>query len=311
MKNSIPLFLLLVACFFPWASARAEEPTHDCLVVVVDGSGSMSYGMEGENDRTTPRIDIAKPAIKAALATVPKDTWIGILVFSDAMRGDGWVIPLGPRDPDMNAKIDSIRVEGGTPLGEYIEKAEWALLQERERQYNNGRYRMLVVTDGAANDAALMEKTAPDVVERGIELTVIPLGTMNADHSLSKMANRFLPVASAAQLETALAAAVNVESGGNSQAISEDFAVVSGLPDDVAAAWIAEITAPKGNWRFGHKPEPPKPAADKTPQTPTSPRGSNDPQPPPGGCSTTGNGSVPLIGALMALVAASRRRRAA
>ncbi|NBX41402.1 MAG: hypothetical protein EBR15_08300, partial [Gammaproteobacteria bacterium] len=151
-------------------------------------------------------------------------------------------------------------------------------------------------------------------VERGIQLTVIPLGKMNEAHKLSRMADRFLPVASASQLESTLATAVSIESSGDGQAISEDFATVAGLPDEVAAAWIREVTAPKGNWRFGHKPEPPKPApapaaASDATTSPTARRDQNDPHSSTGGCSSSGSGPSSLVGALLALTAIARRSR--
>ena len=312
MKKIILLFAaLLVAFFLPLALARAEEKAHDCIVVVLDGSGSM-------NDRMSQgrsRMDVAKTALMSVLARVPSDTQIGIVVFNGVFGGtNDWIVPLGPRDPAMNDKIDAVRPGGSTPLGEYVKRGADALLAERGRQFNEGRYRLIVVTDGQASDSDIMSRTATETVERGIRLDVIGLD-MDGTHDLAAMADSYQPAQNASELDRALAKVVTIESSSNpGQAGGDDFALVSALSDDVAPGLIQAVTAPKGNWPIGEGPPKPKASepdgSDGMPQG--SPTSATAPQPQASpGCSVIGFGSISVLTLLLVLQATLRRRRSA
>ena len=64
----------------------------------------------------------------------------------------------------LNGAIDSITSQGGTPLGEYMKQGADALLDARKKQFGYGTYRLLVVTDGEANDAGLVDGYTPDII---------------------------------------------------------------------------------------------------------------------------------------------------
>lgn len=307
MHRFIPLFALLVALIVPWASARAEEKAHDCLVVVMDGSGSMSESM---SDGGT-RMVVAKAALQKVLAKVPPDTWIGVVVFSNGVRNE-WVVPLGPRQTDMPAKINAVVEGGSTPLGEYIKKGADALVAERERQFNLGQYRLIVVTDGAATDGNLMNRYAPEVVERGIRLDVIGLA-MEDTHALAAMADSYQPAQNADQLDRALAKVMQIESSSNpAQAGGDDFAVVSALPDDAVLGIIKAVAGPKGNWPIGEGAPKPPPVADAA--APAQSATVAQPQAPAGGCdAAAGIGvlSFPLFVLTLGLLSGRRARHIA
>ncbi len=314
MKRIIPLLALFVALILPWAPARAEEKAHDCLVVVLDGSGSMNDEMP--DGRT--RMEVAKPALKTVLGKVPADVWIGIVVFNGQFGGaNDWIVPLGPRDPQMNQKIDAVRPGGSTPLGTYIKMGTDRLLKERETQYNLGRYRLIVVTDGRADaggEASLMERAAPEAVERGVRLDVIGLG-MEDTHALATMADSYQPAQNADELDKALAKVVKIESSSNpGQAGGDDFALVSALPDDVALGLIQAVTAPKGNWPIGEGPPKPKVTEDAQGAGTQAEGSANAPAPQPQAspeCSVIGFGSISALALLAVLPATLRRRRSA
>lgn len=317
MKNIVPrlFFLAVLAFFLPWAPARAEE-THDSIVVVFDGSGSMEEPIDGKYGSGPVKMPLAKGALKRVLGMVPEDTWIGILVFSGQFGGDDWVVPLGPRVPDMNARIDGIKPGGGTPIGSYIKQGADRLLTERERQYGVGSYRLIVVTDGQAtpeNEAALMERYAPMITSRGIRMDVIGLG-MEETHALAAYATSYQPAQNADQLDKALKQVVNVEAfSGNTAVAEEDFALLASLPIDVARVWIEDVTV-KANWPIGEG--PPKPKVVEPENSAAAPQGSptpasEQPQQQSGGCSAIGFGSIPALALLLVLPATLRRRRSA
>jgi len=312
MKNLIRLFAVLIAFLLPRASAYAEDKAHDCLVVVFDGSGSMSDPLEKGGPS---KMELAKPALKKVLAREPKDEWIGIVVFSKNVPEE-WIVPLGPRDPDMNGKIDAISPGGSTPLGTYIKKGADPLLKERDAQFGNGRYRLIVVTDGAADQGSeedMMRKYAPEVVERDIRLDVIGLG-MDDTHALAKLADSYQPASSADDLSRALAKVVNVESSGSAQADAEDLAMIGPLPDELTKAWIDAVTQPKGNWPIGQPP----PRSAVPVDSPVDPPGTAHAPPPTEatvpakqspGCSVLGFGSISASAILLAMSMTRRRSR--
>ena len=132
---------------------QAEVHVTDNVVVVVDASGSMGSPMRGTN---TDRMSVAKDALKQVLGQIPSSTHVGVLVFPNG----NWVYPLGLRnDERLNGAIDSITSQGGTPLGEYMKQGADALLEARKKQFGYGTYRLLVVTDGEANDAVWLMAT--------------------------------------------------------------------------------------------------------------------------------------------------------
>ena len=159
------VFGLLAIGFWFAPLIRAEVQVTDNVIVVVDASGSMGTPMGGAD-----RMSVAREALKQVLGQVPESTHIGVLVFP---RGD-WVYPLGSRvEQRLNNAIDSIRSGGGTPLGSYMKRGADALLKARKKQFGYGTYRLLVVTDGEANDRNLVEGYTPDIISRGITIDVI------------------------------------------------------------------------------------------------------------------------------------------
>jgi hypothetical protein len=233
---------------------RADQPVHDAVVVLFDTSASMSETMEGGHSR----MEVARPALRTVVAKVPPDTWLGILTF------EGWQYELGPRDDArLGSAIDGLRPDGKTPLGKYLKVGADRLLQERDRQHGYGTYRLIVVTDGQATDEADMVTYAAEVPGRRLRMDVIGLA-MAEEHVLSRSAHSYQPAASAEQLDQALRKIV-VESRGDGDTPSEDFGLIAGIPDDVAAAWVDAATAPAPNWPLGSG--PPEPEPDPEPAT--------------------------------------------
>ncbi len=154
------------------ATAPSLAASDDVVVVVLDDSGSMK-GVMGTDRGKMTRINAAKQALRTILGQLPESTQLGIRLLNGASGNQHWLVALGPIDrKSAIAKVDQIRADGGTPLGAAMKTAMDELLQIRKRQAS-GTYRLLVITDGEANDSRLLETYLPDMLSRGILIDVV------------------------------------------------------------------------------------------------------------------------------------------
>ncbi|MFH1999336.1 MAG: VWA domain-containing protein, partial [Planctomycetota bacterium] len=152
------------------------------VVIVLDASGSMQEKMSGTS---VCKMDAAKDALKEVLKQVPEATQIGLLVFCKNLGANEWIYPLGPRvDSKLIRAIDLPQPGGGTPLGEYMKKGADRLLEQRRMQHGYGTYKLLVVTDGEAQDQNAVDLYVPEVMARGITVDVIGVD-MQTTHTLA------------------------------------------------------------------------------------------------------------------------------
>lgn len=260
-------------------SGAAPDRVFDNVVIVLDASGSMSGTMPGGR---VVKMDAAKAALKQVLQQLPVTTQVGLLVFSGSNIESEWVYPLGPRDEArLTRAIDRPRPNGGTPLGAYIKKGADRLLEERARQFGYGTFRLLIVTDGEAQDQELVQSFTPEVMARGITVDVIGVA-MSTRHTLATRAHSYRAANDASSLRRAIAE-VFAEVGGVAQdtAGGDAFELLAPLPDAVAMAAIQAL-AVSGNHPIGERPavkagggEPLIPAAESTPAPAPSPSASS------------------------------------
>ena len=294
--------LVLASALSGAAVAQEADDSHSAVVVILDGSGSMTELFHGVS-----RMDAAKTALKTVLKTLPADTELGLLVFASVKNGQAgpWAYPLGARsDEVLMPAIDNVVPGGRTPLGEYIKYGADALLENRDRNLGYGTYRLLVVTDGQASDSSKMDLFAPEVVDRGIVLDVIGVD-MKESHTLKKMATSYRAADRPEELVEAVREVLaEVSFGQDSTADAEVFATLEGLPDSFAMATIESLTSgTQNNHPIGHVPEPPKPPEALATSAPASSGSSGS-----GGCSTVLSASG-LAGALVLPALVARRRR--
>jgi len=275
MKKLIAFAIIVLgfAC-----SSFADEPQdqnqnvyQNNIVIVFDASGSMNDSIPGENGKSVPKIVAAKKALKQVLKSVPNDTNVGLFVFSSRARNDN-PFPLAPKNEDaLNTAIDSIVADGGTPLGEYIKKAGDQVLLQRTKQLGYGRYRILVVTDGEATDAGLMERVAPDVVRRGLSLDVIGVG-MNNTHRLAQMSTSYRSANNSQALQAALVAIVAETTRTSTNSKEDDFALIAGLTDSQAKTILSTLSNTE-NQPILEKPKVEVPAVKLNSQAPATNNG--------------------------------------
>lgn len=226
----------------------AEDALHaDNIVVILDASGSMKDRFS--RDRTLTKMDAAKAALREVLAKVPAETHIGLLVFSGANVRDDWVYPLGSVDmPRLIAAIDLPRPSGGTPLGKYIRIGANRLLAQREKQYNYGSYRLLVVTDGEASDARKVRLYTPEVLNRQIRVDVIGVD-MKTEHMLANMVDSYRRADNPGELVAAVSQilAETTDAPGTDISSEEVFEAIAPLSSEIALDLIQRLTTPPSN----------------------------------------------------------------
>ena len=224
------------------------------VIVVLDDSGSMRQLMRTDGGRVS-RIQAAKTALSKVVEGLPDDAQLGILLLNNGGLGNTWLLPLGPLSATAALpKIAQIRADGGTPLGSQMKIATDALLELRKKQIY-GDYRLLVITDGEASDANLLEAYLPDILSRGLSLDVIGVD-MAAKHSLASRAHSYRRADDARSFEKALAE-VFAESSNptNDDQGTNDFELIAGLPDELAKQALAALALPR-NTGIGFAPSP-------------------------------------------------------
>ncbi len=120
---------------------------------IFDGSGSMDSEPGGacQGDQSfRSKLDGAQWAVKEFLAKVPEDVHLGLYVFDRDRRSE--VVPLGAGNREaFQAAVKDIQAGGGTPLAKGISFGADRLVEQYQRQLGYGEYRLVVVTDGRAD----------------------------------------------------------------------------------------------------------------------------------------------------------------
>lgn len=233
----VGLTCLVLAC------AQPQLLAEQTVVVVLDDSGSMDDRMRTEQGRVR-RIDAAKQALTSVLSSLPPDTEVGVLALNSRMSGSNWIVPLGSGNPDQwISNIRRLRADGGTPLGAFMKQAADALLEARSQNIY-GNYRLLIVTDGEANDGRLVDRYLPDILSRGITVDVIGVD-MKSDHSLATRVHNYRRADDDRSLQQAISD-VFAEASADDQDAAEGFELLAALPDGFAEQALEALSS-KGN----------------------------------------------------------------
>jgi len=130
------------------------------------------------------------------------------------------------------------------------------------------------VTDGEAGDAELVEQYLPDIISRGLVVDVIGVD-MQQNHSLATKVQTYRRADDASSLQQAISAVVLGESTADaSDAGESDFAILQGLPSEVAAV-ILKTLAEQGDHPIGQQREtgPPEPGSFEAAESVPPPSG--------------------------------------
>ena len=226
-----------------------ENVHTDNIVVILDASGSM--GEEFSSDPTKTRMNAAKEALQTVLTTILDGTNIGLLVFSGSNVKNHWVYPLGPKDNEALIKAINFPLPGGTtPLGTYLKIGANRLLEQREKQYNYGSYRLLVVTDGAASDPDKVRLYTPEIMHKQIRIDVIGVD-MEQDHMLATVVDSYRRAGNPEQLIKAVSEVLAEVAGTGIDSGGEVYSLISPLTEELASSLIDVMTKVPGNQPIG------------------------------------------------------------
>ena len=209
------------------------------VVIVLDNSGSMNDRMSNGKSR----METAKSALVKVLKQFGPDTKLGVLLLNGAYSQERWAIPLEPLSPPQAIrKVESLNASGGTPLGERMKDGADALLQLREKQ-KYGTYRLLIVTDGEANDSRLLNAYLPDVLSRGLIVDAIGVD-MKQDHSLAKHVHSYRRADDDAALDKALQEVFAERADPNQPGSDDEYALLDGIENGMVEEVLMELSKP-------------------------------------------------------------------
>ncbi|MEL6582971.1 MAG: vWA domain-containing protein [Pseudomonadota bacterium] len=185
-----------------WPSVQVDDleaqpdPNRRVTMIVLDDSGSMGNGLTD-----------AKAAVVSALKAMDADDRVAVLALNA-----GTVLPfttVSHAQSDLFERLRPLRSEGSTPLSRSIGQAQAMLAQEAARARGFGTFRLIVTTDGEADDSnaldAMIEMLASSTP---IQLTTIGIG-ISGGHVLRRQdLGSFVDVANVGALAEALQAAV-------------------------------------------------------------------------------------------------------
>lgn len=233
-----PLF-----CLFAIALAFASRGiASDSVVIVLDDSGSMNEKMSGG----IKRIEAAKNAIKIVLRQFSPDTKVGLLLLNGDKAKKHWAIPLEHLSvPQATRRVESVVADGATPLGERMREAADALLKQREQQVY-GTYRLLIVTDGEANDAKQLAQYLPDVLSRGLVVDAIGVD-MKQHHSLATRVHSYRRADDAVALSKAVQEVFAEKTDSGVSDSQEDYSLLQAFDDETAKEALLALSKPNNS----------------------------------------------------------------
>ena len=263
------------------------------IVVLLDASGSMNETFSSGANRT--KLQTAKNALKSVLSKLPDDINVGLLIFSTSHLTP-WLYPLRAKENDrfLNA-VARVRADGGTPLGQYMKMGADALLAQREKQYNYGSYRLLVITDGKARDAHLVDAYTPAIMNRQIRVDVIGVD-MPEDHMLATVVDSYRRADNPEQLIEAVSKILAETPSSTIDADEDLFELIQPLTNELARGMIEALSTVPSNQPIGLESVSEPDVESQTSPITTQPTTTST------GPSTTdegGNGPLILIGILL------------
>ena len=279
MKNVTRPTALLIALLLQLnLTVSSDQRIHtENIVILLDTSESMSDTFSRE--RTETKISAAREAIRQVVAKLPDNTNIGILAFRGTNTQQDWVYPFSLKvDEEVTKAINLPELDGGTPLGNYIKIGANRLLEQREKQYNYGSYRLLIITDGQPIDPEVVKSYAREVLNRQIQIDVIGVD-MPQEHLLATIPDSYRRADSPAQLVKAVSEVLEpisevlaeIPGAGTNTSEEEVFKFIEPLTENVALSLITAITKVPDNTPIAERPMIFKPSGRLNPKQSSQP----------------------------------------
>jgi Ca-activated chloride channel family protein len=209
-----------LAGFHAWPEGQAETADltsvgRDNLVIVVDRSGSMD-GNACQSSNTKSEETIA--ALKQFIPLIPSDVAVGYVDFGTNVEV---TVPLGTNNvPALLAAAEAHRADmDSTDLTEAVRTAHAMLAAQALAQNSTGTYRMVIITDGAADNNSSLRRVLSEVNTTPVEVMTAGF-CIGSNHALNQPEDTvYVEANSTEDLVGVLTAAVS----GEAQDFTFDF----------------------------------------------------------------------------------------
>ncbi|MEO1562230.1 MAG: vWA domain-containing protein [Pseudomonadota bacterium] len=185
------------------------DPNRVTTVIVLDDSGSMATEMSDAHRAVISAVQSMDDSARVAVLGLNAGLILEPMFASDAKTL-------------VNDLVTRVPADGSTPLARAVSQAYGLLSEEAARQRSFGTYRIIVTTDGEADDNEALKSSVAEVLANSpVELTTIGIGLGNR-HVL-KLAGHtnYLPIGDISLLESILLQ-VNAEQTSFEQLTSFD-----------------------------------------------------------------------------------------
>lgn len=172
------------------------DPNRIFTMIILDDSGSMGSDLEQAKSAVLEAVQMMKPQDRVAVLALNAGL---VLSFSNVEDANGV----------LRGQLSPLFPTGSTPLGGALAAARDLLSQEAARARSFGTYRIIVTTDGAADDPdRLVREVIETVNTTPIQVATIGIG-IGGRHVLNAAGNTsYVAVDNVGKLSEALQAAV-------------------------------------------------------------------------------------------------------
>ncbi len=172
------------------------DPNRRITAIILDDSGSMGSDITAAKQAVIDALDAMHEQDRVSVVALNAGT---VLPFSTVKQARG----------DLVRALSPITSDGNTPLTAALQHARKLLEQEAGTARGFGTFRMIVTTDGQANDNPALDKAVRSLAQSTpIQLTTIGID-ITGGHVLRRSdLGSFVDVANVGALEAALEAAI-------------------------------------------------------------------------------------------------------
>lgn len=223
-KELIKVNKILIFSLFLFANTCLA----DTVVILLDTSGSMLDEMWSTNDS---KAEVAKQALVQTVNNLSEETNVGILTFQS------WIYPISKLNKAQAIEqINNIKFSGATPLGAFTAYASEELLKFKNKNHY-GSYKLLIITDGEAQDNGILNAIIPDVLQKGVTINAIGVN-MSSRHTLATKVNAYRNANDPKSLNQAIKDSL----AEVSDTFQDDFESISSIPNEVGTAIVTGLT---------------------------------------------------------------------
>lgn len=241
---------LIFLMFFCLSTVAIAADSKVNIVILLDTSGSM---MEQMRTVRQTKWNAAINALTGVVSKIDPNTNVGLLTFDPT-----WPYELSSIDKDKLTQSilkTEITPMSGTPLGTYLKVAADKLLEEREKSFGYGVYKIIVVTDGdpTYETEGLVDLYVPEILSRGIIVECIGVSMSNASILKNKV-NRYMSADDPESLNEQINDTVLAEISNQDDLQGDMFLETQSLPTPLVTT-IIDTLGNSGNHPIGEEPK--------------------------------------------------------